>query len=57
MQKQVRLHEGDQLMAPVPESCKKKRVRLREEGEEEEECQIAKAGQIARRRSADGACA
>ena len=42
-------------MAPVPESCKKKRVRQRED--EEEEGRITKAGQIARRRSADGACA
>ena len=53
---------GNQLMAPVPEPCKKKMVRLQqeeEEEEEEEEGQIAEAGQTARksqpvRRRSDG---
>ena len=42
---------GNQLMAPVPESCKKKKVRLREEEEEEE------GGSAVHREPADGACA
>ena len=50
-------------MAPVPESCKKKRVRMQESKEEEgggggggredEEGQTVKAGETARRRQPD----
>ena len=56
------MQEGEQLVAPVPESCKKKRVRQEakeeKEGggggrEEDEEGQKAEAGETARRRWLD----